>query len=208
MPNGLLFIITSFIMLTAYSYIRTLLPIFTIQELDWSNEKYSQIYAITNIASGIIGMILGGFLIGRYGKIRIMQIYLLLAALLTASMSFSKSLWTEIYFTTTYIALFNLLFVLSSIGLFAIAMQFCWKRISALQFTFYMAIYNIGLAAGAALIGRLRIYFEWDYMILAFSIMALLAAVVVRFINVNNHLEQLHNLENKYLKNEILSNQT
>ena len=204
LPNGLLFIITSFIMLTAFSYIRTLLPIFTIQALGWTNDKYSHIYAITNIVSGIIGMILGCVLIDRFGKIRMMQIYLFLAALFTASMAFSKVLWANIYFTTTYIALFNLLFVLSSIGLFVIAMQFCWKRISALQFTFYMAIYNMGLAAGAALIGRLRVYFEWDYMILAFSVMAILAMFTIRLIHVNNHLQQLDNLEDKYLKKELI----
>jgi len=203
--NGLLFVISSFIILTAFSFIRTLLPVFTIQALGWSNEEYSQIYAATNIGSGILGMILGGLLVDRFGKIRMLQIYLFLAALLTASMAFSKALWSNIYFTTSYIALFNLLFVFLSICLFALAMQLCWKRISALQFTFYMAIYNMGLAAGAALLGRLRIYFDWDYTILAFSILAMVAIALVRFIQINDHLTQLENLENKYLENEICS---
>ncbi len=202
LSNGLLLALAIFIMLTAFAFIRTLLPIFTIQALDWSNETYSHIYAVTSLVAGITGMIAGGFLIDRFGKIRMLQVYLLLSALLTACMAFSKVFWFNNYFTTAYIAVFNLLFVFSAIGLFAIAMHFCWRRISAIQFTLYMALYNLGNAAGAALIGHLRKYFDWDFTILAFSILAILAIVVIRFLNINNHLKQVDNLEKEYLRNE------
>ena len=125
------------------------------------------------------------------------SVYLILLILLTTIMAFSKSLWHSSFFTTGYIALFNLLFVFIAIGLFATGMQFCWRRISALQFTLYMAIYNLGQTAGAALIGPLRKHLDWEYTILSFSVMATIALVLIQFIRIKNHLRQLEKLDNQ-----------
>ncbi len=200
LPNGLVLALSLFIVLTAFSFIRTLLPVFTIQELGWTNESYSQIYASSNLVCGIIGMVIGGVLLDRFGIIRILQIYLSFAALLTAVTAFSKIIWYNIYFFSIYISLFNLLFVLVTIGTFAIAMRCCWKRISALQFTFYMGLYNLGLTAGAAMIGPLRNYFSWEYTILTFSILALVAMFLLRFMKIDNHLKHVDELEKGYLE--------
>ena len=123
--------------------------------------------------------------------------------LLTAIMAFSKSWWDEDLFIMGYMAAFNCLFVFSAIGLFATAMECCWKRISALQFTLYMAIYNLGQAAGAALIGPLRNNLSWQYTILSFSAMAAIALIVIQFMRIKNHLKQVEELENKAMTIEI-----
>lgn len=202
LPNSLLLALGVFILLTAFAFIRTLLPIFTIQALGWTNETYSQIFASTNLVGGIIGMMAAGMLINRLGKIRMLMTCLFLAGLLTIFLAFSGNFRHNFYFTSAYIAFFNLLFVFSAITTFAIAMQFCWKRISALQFTLYMAIYNLGNAAGAAIIGRIRHYFDWNFTILFFSILAFIAMIVVRFIQIDQHLQQVNDLENRFLRNE------
>jgi len=111
-------------------------------------------------------------------------------------MAFSKSLWHSPFFTTGYIALFNLLFVFIAIGLFATGMQCCWKRISALQFTLYMAIYNLGQTAGSALMGPLRNRLNWEYTILSFSAMAGIALILIQFVRIKKHLQQLERLDN------------
>ena len=197
LPESILLSLVLFVTLTALGFMRTIFPIFTIQELGWSNKDYSEVYASTSLAGGILGMLAGGLLLEKFGKIRMISVYLILLILLTTFMAFSKSLWHSSFFTTGYIALFNLLFVFIAIGLFATGMQFCWRRISALQFTLYMALYNLGTTAGAALIGPLRKHLDWGYTILSFSVMATLALVLIQFVHIKNHLHRLERLDNQ-----------
>ena len=109
-------------------------------------------------------------------------------------------MWNKSFFITGYIALFNLLFTFIAIGLFATAMQLCWKGISALQFTLYMAIYNLGQTAGAALIGPLRKHLNWEYTILSFSVIAAVALILIQFMRIKNHLQQLMKLDEEVFK--------
>ena len=60
-----------------------------------------------------------------------------------------------------------------------------------------MAIYNLGQTIGAALIGPLRKYLDWEYTILSFSVMATIALVLIQFIRIKNHLRQLEKLDNQ-----------
>jgi PAT family beta-lactamase induction signal transducer AmpG len=79
-------------------------------------------------------------------------------------------------------------------------MQLCWKRISATQFTLYMAISNLGLAAGAALMGQLKEFFDWQFVILSYIIFAGVMLVLIRFINFEKHQTRVDDLEFKYLE--------
>ena len=195
LPGSILLSFVLFVTLTALAFMRTIFPIFTIQELGWSNKDYSEIYAATSLVGGILGMFAGGLLVEKFGKIRMISLYLILLILLTTIMAFSKSLWHSSFFTTGYIGLFNLLFVFIAIGLFATCMQFCWRRISALQFTLYMALYNLGQTLGAALIGPLRKHLDWEYTILSFSVMAAIALVLIQFVHITKHLQKLERLD-------------
>ena len=95
---------------------------------------------------------------------------------------------------------FYVLITFGTIAIFASAMQLCWKRIAATQFTLYMAISNLGLAAGAAVMGQLKSYFEWEYVILAYVLFAGLMLVLMRFINFDKHTARVEDLENKYVE--------
>ena len=187
-------------MLTALAFMRTLFPIFTIQALGWSNQEYSSVYAATSLAGGIIGMLAGGWLLDRFGNIRMLSIYLSLLIVLTAVLAFSEGRWNQSYFIEGYMVVFNTLFTFATIALFATAMQCCWKRISALQFTLFMAIYNLGQTAGAALIGPLRAQLSWPYTLLAFSVLAAVALVVIQFLDTRRHLVKVEVLEAKAVR--------
>ena len=134
-------------------------------------------------------------MLDRFGKIRMLSIYLILLILLTAVLAFSESRWNQPYFIEGYMLVFNTLFTFAAIALFATAMQCCWKRISALQFTLFMAIYNLGQTAGAALIGPLRANLSWPHTLLSFSVLAAVALVVVQFIDTGRHVEKVEVLE-------------
>lgn len=199
LKNTLLLLFAVFAAMAGLHFMRTMLPLFTIQELGWDNIFYSKIYSTSNLAGGIAGMFIGAFVIQRYGIIRLIQGSLSLTVLIAVIMTFLTPQWENVKLVIGFIALFCTLLTLINIGVLALAMHLCWKRISAMQFTFCMTVFNAGLASGAALLGYLRSNFEWKILFLAFGLILIAAMIILKFIRTNRHREQVEYLESKYL---------
>ena len=178
-----------------------LLPIFTVQGLGWSNEQYSQIFAVANVISGIAGMFIGGALTDLLGKIRMMSIYLIGLMILVAGFSYLNNLWLNEEIVVGFIIAFYTLITFNTIAIFASAMKLCSKRVAATQFTLYMAVSNLGLAVGAWIIGPLKELFNWEYVILAYVPFALVMLVMIKFIDFDKHQKRMEELEAKMLEN-------
>ncbi len=198
--NVLLLLITGFLLMAAIHFMRTMLPIFTIQELSWTNVYYSKIYSTSNLLGGVAGMIIGAFVIQRYGVFRLMQGSLILLVILAVVMTMTTSLWSDANFIFTYIALLCTMVTLTNIGILALAMQLCWKRISALQFTLCMTVFNLGLASGAALLGALRVHFSWQVLFVVFAFLMMLVMFILKQIKTKKHSERINQLEQQYLE--------
>lgn len=195
--NSLLLATMGFIATGSYNYLDVLLPIFTVTELGWTNLDYSQVYATATLIGGISGMLIGGFLIDKFGKKRMMNIYFFCLTAATITFAFLKSYWVNTSFIYGFMVLFNIMNVFASIGLFSIAMQCCWKKVSASQFTLYMTITNLGRIALAALIGPIKANFNWEITLFAFAIMTVSAWLLLQFINVEQHVARVVELDNK-----------
>ncbi|MBK9319008.1 MAG: MFS transporter [Bacteroidetes bacterium] len=193
--NSLLLGVLLFITQGSYNYIATLLPIFTVQALGWSDQAYSQYFATASLAGGIGGMLIGGILIDRFGKIRMMNIYFVILIILTTSFVLLKSYWTSVTFIASFMMIYQLLYVFACIGIFSIAMECCWKKVSASQFTIYMTIGNLGRIAGAKLIGPVKLELTWEYTILVFAGLIVMAWGIIQFLHIRNHVKHLHKLE-------------
>jgi len=202
LPVSLMMGIAAFSFSVGRGLIDTLLPVFTVQKLGWADTHYSQIFAMANLISGIFGMLVGGFLVDYFGKVRMMTIYLSLLISLMAGMFFLKIYWQNEVLMTGFIISFYILLTSTTIAIFAAAMQLCWKRISATQFTLYMAISNLGLAAGAALMGQLKNVFDWEYLFLAYILFAAIMLVLIRFINFEKHQKRVAKLDIQYPQND------
>ena len=202
LPNTLLVCLIVFLSKCALTYIETLLPVFSIQELGWNNLDYSNTYSTSKLVGGVIGMIIGGIIIVRFGAVRFFQICLLLVGLVTAFMGIFKLLWQDAMYVSAFIAIFNLMNTLIIISQLATAMLVCWKRISALQFTFFMTLANLGMSAGAALLGFLRSHFGWQIIFLVFTLMVIVVAALLQFLKIKTHLQQVDVLEKNYIENE------
>jgi PAT family beta-lactamase induction signal transducer AmpG len=176
----------------------TFLPVFTVQHLGWSDTAYSSIFSIVNLISGILGMFVAGALIDLYGKIRMMRIYLtlIISALILAALL--KPWWDHPFVITSFIAVFYVLVVFTTIAIFAAAMNLCWKRISATQFTLYMTISNLGLATGAWLLGPLTSMMSWEYLLAASAVFPLIMLALTSFIRFENHTKRVEMLDVKY----------
>jgi PAT family beta-lactamase induction signal transducer AmpG len=195
--NSFLLAFATFITQGAYSYTDTLLPIFTVNALGWTDQEYSKFFATTSLIGGVGGMLIGGILIDRFGKLRMLNIYFFLAIVFSALVSFLTLYWASKWFISAYMITYKLLYVFVCIGLFATAMQCCWKKVSATQFTLYMTIGNIGRLVGAKLIGPAKSYFSWEITLFLFAGMLTLAWIAIRSIHIDRHVEQIAALENK-----------
>jgi MFS transporter, PAT family, beta-lactamase induction signal transducer AmpG len=200
--NSVLLAIMIFIEQGAHNYIGTLLPIFTVKELGWSNTDYSQFYATATLIGGIGGMLIGGFLIDKFGKKSMMNIYFIGMVLTMTAFAFLKSYWVNATFVYSYMIVYNVLYTFSCIGIFSIAMQCCWRKVSASQFTLYMTAANLGRIAMASLIGPISANFNWQITLFAFAVMIGFTGFLLQFLSIKRQVESVVNLENKDLNQQ------
>jgi PAT family beta-lactamase induction signal transducer AmpG len=186
---------------------QALMPVFTVQELGWTDSHYSQIFATVNMISGLLGMFVAGALIDFFGKIRMMTIYLITLISVVVVFTLMKSYWHHEIFIYFFFAGFFILDTFITIAVFAIAMQLCWKRISATQFTLFMAIANLGLATGARLLGPFTTNLSWEFVILSLVVFFSVMLILIRHIQFDNHLKQVNRLEEIQLEADFQENQ-
>ncbi|MEO6669481.1 MAG: MFS transporter [Ferruginibacter sp.] len=203
--NSLLLALLLFLAMGACNYLDTLIPIFTVQALGWTDKAYSQFYATASLVGGISGMMIGGILIDKFGKKTMLNIYFLLLIFLTSSLAFLKMYWINTWFISGFMILYQILYVFTCIGLFATAMQCCWKKVSATQFTLYMTVGNMGRIVGAKMIGPAKQQFSWEYTLFAFAVVFAIALLIIQFIHVNEQVERIHDLDNKDSTNQLLT---
>jgi PAT family beta-lactamase induction signal transducer AmpG len=96
----------------------------------------------------------------------------------------------------------NLIYTFSCIAIFAIAMQCCWKKVSASQFTLYMTIANLGQMSFAALVGPVKANFDWDTSLFAFAVFITLAVLLLQFFNIEKHIQLVAGLETGEIRNK------
>ena len=74
-----------------------------------------------------------------------------------------------------------------TVAVFATAMQLCWKRVAATQFTLYMAFSNLGLAVGPALFGQLSERFTPSNAVFAYLFFAGFSLALLHFVRLDRH---------------------
>ncbi|HSN49491.1 MAG TPA: MFS transporter [Flavobacterium sp.] len=199
LPTSLIMGVAAFIISIGDGLMDALLPVFTIQKIGWTDSTFSQVMAIANITAGVLGMFVGGALVDFFGKIRMMSIYLVLLITLILVMFVFRTYWNSQFLVPGFIICYCTMMTFLKIAIFATAMELCWKRISATQFTLYMAISNLGRAAGAGYLGEIKNYFvAWEYVFLVFAVTAILMLSLLTFIKTEKHLLSVNRLENRH----------
>lgn len=199
LPASLILGIAVFIMNCGYGLMETLLPIFTIQEIGWTNTDFSEITAMANIIAGILGMFVAGALVDFFGKIKMLNLFLWIAIALIITLILGKQFWKVPYFVPGFIISYYILYTFQLIAIFSIAMELCWKRISATQFTLYMAISNLGRATGAGFLGEIKHFFStWEFVIAVYAVAALIMLFFISKVNTKTHLLSVGILEKQH----------
>ncbi|WP_316848720.1 MFS transporter [Pedobacter agri] len=178
----------------AYNYFEKLLPIFAVKVSGWTNVYYSHVFSIADLTGGILGMLVGGWLIDKFGKKRMIYTYLFFIFFETLLLVFLSKYWTNVPFLYSFIIIYRWVNAFAKIGVFAIAMQCCSKKVSASQFTFYMTIGALGSMVGAALIAPVKSFFSWEVSFALFALMMLMSAFLLRLLNFNKLEQQISDM--------------
>jgi PAT family beta-lactamase induction signal transducer AmpG len=183
----------------AAGYGQTLLPIFTIQELDWSNGDYSNLFASASVVGGLLGMLIAGALVDFFGKKKMLFIYATLWMLSIGGFLFYQSMWFTSGIASLTIFAVTAMEIFTFIALFALCMAHCWKRVSATQFTLYMTVANLGRSAGSGAVGYVKEAFSWHYTFLVLLAALGLLIALVGFLRISRQRSALEKLEQKEL---------
>ncbi len=195
LPNSLIIIIVLFITQGAYNFFETLLPIFAVKITGWTNVLYSQAFATADLVGGIAGMVAGGYLIEKFGKKQMINIYFFLILTLVLALYLAGPYWKNSNMLYGFILTYRLLNSFAKIGVFAIAMQCCSKNVSASQFTIFMTMGAMGSIAGAFLVGPIKENFNWNITFIFFEIFIALAWGALQFLNIKKHVEKINAIE-------------
>ena len=192
LPSTIIMGIATVISGTMYGLIDTLLPIFTIQELGWTNTSFSQVYSITTLVGGFFGMFAGGALVDFFGDKKMILIYLNITTLLIGGFALLPDFWKNDTFVFGFILLYYLFYTFLCIAMFAASMKLCWQVVAATQFTLFMALSNMGRAVGSGLVGTFKEMMSWDYVLIITAISPLLTIVFIKFINFKKQRETIN----------------
>ena len=200
LPSSVLMGIAVFLIHIGVGLMDAMLPVFTIQGAGWTDTDYSEVFSTANIVAGLLGMLIGGYLADRFGKKRMMTIYLSGIILLMVVMASAHAWWTNGFVVAGFMGTYYVLEVFLSIAIFATGMELCWKRVAATQFTLYMAIANLGRSAGSGLLGLMREGLSWEYLILSIAGFAFAMIILVQLMRPKSHLIRLDVLETIYIE--------
>jgi PAT family beta-lactamase induction signal transducer AmpG len=175
-----------------------LAPVFTIQQLGWNNADYADLAAGANVAGALVAMVLAGWLADRVGKVRIISIYLFLMAALWAALALTPQYWSTAGYIHVFVYVLQFIETFCLVAVLATAMNLCWTRVAATQFTLYMVCNNMGLVVGAMLLGPLREHLDWSGMFLALAGILAAAVVIWRFVRLADHSAALDRVETDF----------
>ena len=204
LKNSILIVLLLFITQGAYNYFEKLLPIFAVKETGWTNIDYSKIFATADIIGGIGGILLGGLLIEKFGKKKMINVYFFIIMGLALILVFVQSVWKNTAFMDGFIITYRLFNAFAKIGVFAIAMQCCSRNVSASQFTLFMTFGATGSIAGAALIAPIKDNFSWEISFLFFVGFMALGWIVMSILNIDKQIEIINEMEKKQIEIDLL----
>jgi PAT family beta-lactamase induction signal transducer AmpG len=123
---------------------------------------------------------------------------------ITTVLILSKSLWVNSTFLYGFIITYRWLNAFAKIGVYAIAMQCCSKKVSASQFTFYMTLGSLGSMAGATLIGPMKENFGWEMTFSLFIVLLAVAWLVMYMLDIAKLTNRIEEFEQKEIEQPVV----
>lgn len=129
-----------------------LTPAVFTQTLGWSAEQYSRLQGWWGLLGRIGGALLGGYLCDRLGRRLMLGGGAAITAITFGAFGLTAAWWPASgYPLALFILLIQGSIAMSTVAGFSLYMQISWTAAAATQFTMYMALSNLGYAAGPTL---------------------------------------------------------
>jgi PAT family beta-lactamase induction signal transducer AmpG len=148
--------------------------------------------------AAIVGALTGWILIERFGRQWTIAAGTVLLGLASVAMGLLADLWSEGLPVQAYICAYLLIDVLVTIAFLALMMAICWQRVGATQYSLYMAIANMGLSAGAALLGPLHATFSYPHLFHVVAGCTVVVLFLVRRIDLDTHRQRVAELNEQH----------
>jgi PAT family beta-lactamase induction signal transducer AmpG len=161
-----------------YGLMVGLLPLHGVRVLGWTNDTYANWAGKANLAAGLLGVFVFGFLTEWLGARR--SLVLAMVGMAVAALAFLWLLPNSQGPTLFIVAIFVFIGIdnLRSVSGSAVAMRLCVPAVAATQFSLMMAAANLGISAGSASLGTLDRLGGIPAMLVALAVFALTAAGV------------------------------
>jgi len=150
----------------------------------WQISEYTNLVSSSTLISGMVGLIVGGWLIDAIGPRKGLAWAAGTGAVALIAMGLAQPLWGQGWLLTSFIITMDLVSLLFAIAVIPICMRLCSPAVAATQFTIYMALANLGRPIGAwlATVTAGNGYPEWLYWSCGIGWIAMvLITVSVRF---------------------------
>lgn len=183
-PLSLLWVPVVFARGLFYGAMVSATPLIGANEVGYDTAAIAGLTGTAGLVGGLLGMTLGGWLGDRFGAKRTTVFWLAAELAALAAMMLVRGSWGDPVLFTAFVIGWLTLDLMVSVSTVPISMRLCEPGIAATQFTIYMALSNLGISAGAFLLGKADLLGGLGEVFLAVACgvtLALLLMLVVPF---------------------------
>jgi len=126
-------------------------PVLFTQTVGWQLEEWTTYYSQVTLATGIFGLFVGGWLVGKLGAQRAMIMGATVGTILLVAMGLNQDRWADPWFAAVFVAAMDICALFYFIAAIPMCMRMCTPAVAATQFTIYMAVSNFGRPLGASI---------------------------------------------------------
>jgi PAT family beta-lactamase induction signal transducer AmpG len=170
-------------------------PLIGTGEVGWDEESITRLVGVAQLASGIVGMTVGGWMGDLFGAkrstIAAFSAFLVVSLMMMAGTAY----WSEPSVFGAFVFAWIMLDILITVVALPISMRLCDPTVGATQFTLYMATSNFGITLGAwvlALSGQLGGLQSMFGVVFAVHTIGLLLMIFVRYPRRREFEERIH----------------
>ncbi len=192
LPASLLTALVGFGLNVSQGFFEGFGPVFTVQTLGWTDGGFSNTMAVAKLVGGGVGMVCGGLLVTWLGRTQAIRVAALTLVVVGVAMGLMAPFWGSPLVTQAYLLLFVTAKTLATIAYFATCMALCWKRVAAVQFGLFMAIGNLGLMTGSALMGPLVEATTDAQALFAMAVVPVVVALLLLRVDVAAHVVRVN----------------
>ena len=146
-------------MLVTYGIFQTLndqgAALFAARQLGWGESAFGSLLATGNILTGVLPVLIGGWMVDRYGPRKLAIVSASLSLLTIGGFALAKGLWSSAPFYMAWYIASNLAATLFYLCFLVMAMRVGVAKVAATSFALIVATQALGISMGGALLGPL-----------------------------------------------------